>query len=54
MYAYKIHHSLWRLSNNGKVKDVKVSFGKIVIPENPYNILTETEIMFVENEISKK
>lgn len=54
MRIYKIHPSLYRVSNNGKVKDVKVAFGKIKEPENPYNILTETEKQQVELELSKQ
>ena len=51
MRVYKVFRNLWRVSNNGKVKDVKVEFGEIVPPENPYNILTPTEQQSIEMEL---
>lgn len=53
MRVYKVNHTFYRVSNNGKVKDVKIAFNKIQEPENPYNILTETEKQEVELELSK-
>lgn len=43
MKVYQIHKTLYRISNNGKVKDVRVKGNKILEPSNSYNILTEEE-----------
>ena len=43
MRIWEIHRNLWRLENEGKVKDIKVLNGKIIEPENHYNKLTEEE-----------
>ena len=43
MRIWKIYNNLWRLENEGKVKDVKVLNQNIVSPENAYNELTEKE-----------
>lgn len=43
MRIWRIHSNLWRLENNGKVKDVKVLNRDIIEPENPHNKLTEEE-----------
>ena len=48
MRVYKIHNKLWRVANNGKVKDVIISNGEIVQHWNPYCWLTPTETMNVE------
>lgn len=48
MRIYKVYEGLWRVANNGKVKDVKVIGDKIIPPENDYNILTPVEQMEME------
>ena len=53
IYVYKISDKLYRVRNKEKdtVKDVWVSFGKIVPSENLYDVLTPTEQMAIEMEL---
>jgi len=48
---YKITDKLWRVANDGKVKDVWIKNGVMVTPSNPHNILTPTERDAVLNKL---
>jgi len=39
---------MYRLENNGKIKDVKVINGEIIDPENDYNLLSPVERKEIE------
>jgi hypothetical protein len=51
MRIAKISDRLYRVYNNGKVKDVWIEDGEIKAPENKENILTPTETLAIEMEI---
>ena len=53
IHVYKISDRLYRVRNKERntVKDVWISFGEIVPPDNPYNTLTTTEQMAIDMEL---
>ena len=53
MQVMMIHSSLYRVHNNGKVKDVWIRNGEISEPRLLHDILTDEEKEAVEKKISK-
>ena len=51
MKIIKFSDKLYRVYNDGNVKDVWVDNGEIVFPENPHNILTAREQIAIEMEL---
>ena len=51
MKIIKFSETLYRVYNNGKVKDCWIKDGEIQIHENKHHALTPTEMLAIEIEI---